>query len=526
MADIPISDVTPVFTKLVDNLRTCGLVESVFQTARLYPDRAAIIDNGHELSYAQLETLVQALASYLGPDCGTVGVLTTRSANTVISLLAVLAAGGIYCPIDPTYPIERQKALLQAASCVAVIATKPGLTVADDIRVLTLPEHDAWFAQAGSTSHLVPDFDAGAYVLFTSGSTGAPKGVVTSHRAIAAAVHSLRELLNITASDKVLQFASLSWDTCFEEIFPALTAGAVLVIDDEAYSGLHARLLRMIDARQVTVLNLPSAFWHELVHYLTEDKRAMPACVRVVVIGGEAARSARLADWCALDTGRIRLVNTYGCTETTLVTHAVDLHGPLAGMRAERRDVPIGKHLPHVLEHIAESGELFIGGPSLALGYLHLPELNAQRFMLLDLGAGMQRYFRSGDRVSRTENGELVHHGRLDSELKVRGIRIDPAEVELEISSHPDVGVVVVIGVTIADHTSMAAYIVPRVPHSTAEVNALSADIFLYLRARLPSHLIPAQIYVVPELVYTSSGKVDRAGSQRRYATQSKMGAL
>jgi nonribosomal peptide synthetase protein VioO len=187
------------------------------------------------------------------------------------------------------------------------------------------------------------------------------------------------------------------------------------------------------------------------------------------------------------------------------------------------REVPIGRHMPHVVEHIAESGELLIGGPSLALGYLNLPDLSAERFALLDLGAGMQRYYRSGDRVGRTAGGDLVHQGRLDNQLKVRGIRVDPSEVESEICTHPDVGVVAVVGVETADHTSMTAYVVPL---SMRKADTLGADLFGYLRAKLPAHLVPAQINIVPELVYTSSGKVDRAGSHRRHAIQVKKDGL
>ncbi|WP_425555612.1 AMP-binding protein [Kitasatospora kazusensis] len=358
-----------------------------------------------------------------------------------------------------------------------------------------------------------------AYLLFTSGSTGEPKPVVTPRRAVSAAVCSLRDLFGLTPVDRVLQFASLNWDTCFEEILPALTTGAAVVFDDEAHSGSFPRFLRMVERERITVLDLPTAFWHELVRHLTESRAELPSCVRLLVIGGEAVGPDRLADWCALDTGRVRLVNTYGCTETTLVTHAVDLHGPRAPHWDLSAGVPIGRPLPHVLERIGGEGELLIGGPAVALGYRGLPTATEARFVTVGSGDGAARYFRTGDRVARSPDGLLVHRGRLDQEVKVRGVRVDPAEVEAQILGHPGVGAVAVAAVTVADRTTLVAYVVPR-PH--ADPGTLAADVLAHLRTRVPGHLVPGRITVVPELAHTASGKVDRAGSHRRHATTAR----
>jgi nonribosomal peptide synthetase protein VioO len=345
-----------------------------------------------------------------------------------------------------------------------------------------------------------------AYTLFTSGSTGEPKPVETSHGALAAAVRSLRSLFEITPADRVLQFASLNWDTCFEEILPALTGGASIVFHRDAYSGSFPRFLRMVEREKVTVLDLPTAFWNELVGHLTDANAALPGCVRLVVIGGEAASARRAADWAALPTGHARLLNTYGCTETTLVTHAIDLHGPRGPWPGVGR-VPIGFALPHVVEHITGDGELLIGGPALAGGYRGRPDATAERFVTI----GGRRFFRTGDRVSRRPDGALDHEGRIDHEVKIRGIRVDPAEVEAHIAGHPEVRAVLVAGVEAAGRTALAAYVVPR-PGAAAP--ALSAGIVAHLRTRVPAHLIPAHIHVVADLVYTATGKVDRRRSK------------
>jgi nonribosomal peptide synthetase protein VioO len=221
------------------------------------------------------------------------------------------------------------------------------------------------------------------------------------------------------------------------------------------------------------------------------------------------------------------LINTYGSTETTLVTHATDLHGPIASSinsgianaGITENKVPIGKCLPHVVEHITEAGELLIGGPSVADGYLNLPEQTAERFVLMGEGSAAKRYYRTGDGVSRNSAGELVHQGRLDGELKIRGIRVNPGEVESEIFGHPQVSMAAVVGVKTADHNSLVAYVVPR---QVAGVETLGDDVLAYLRLRLPKHLVPAKINVVAELAYTSSGKIDRAMTHQRHAIQLK----
>lgn len=492
------------------------LIDAFTETVRRYPERPAIVHHGDALTYRQLDELVHTLAHRLGTAPGVVAVPATHTPDTVVALLGILAAGGAYCPVDPAFPPQRRQDMLASVGCRTAVGggiAQPGL------RVVELPGTTTE-TRAGpdrtATGRTEPDQPA--YLLFTSGSTGQPKPVVTPRRAISATVDSLRTLFGLTAEDRVLQFASLNWDTCFEEILPTLTGGAALVLDRDAHSGSFPRFLRLVERERVSVLDLPTAFWHELVLHLAEDGLALPDCVRLLVIGGEAANPARLADWAALDTGRVRLLNTYGSTETTLITHAVDLHGPLAATRdrpwAAGERVPIGHALPHVYERISEQGELLIGGPAVALGYLGLPEATADRFTEDAEGV---RWYRTGDRVGRAPDGVLTHQGRLDGEFKVRGIRVDPAEVEAHLAGHPGVHAVAVTGTTLAGRSALVAYVVPR---AAAVAGTLGAELRMYLRDRVPGHLVPSRITVVPELVLTASGKVDRAGSHRRHSAR------
>jgi nonribosomal peptide synthetase protein VioO len=422
-----------------------------------------------------------------------VAVRAAHDPATVVGLLAVWAAGGTYCPVDPGFPEARRRAMREAV----------GWRTTLEAPVPTDPP--------GRPPRPVPVRPADpAYVLFTSGSTGAPKPVLTPHRAIGAAVAALRALFGLTPSDRVLQFASLNWDTCLEEILPTLSAGACLVFDDEAYTGSFHRFLRTVARQRITVLDLPTAYWHELVHHLVQEPAGLPDCLRLVVVGGEPVNPARLADWRRLDTGRIRLLNTYGCTETTLVTHAVDLHGPRADPTTPTAGpVPIGRALPHVREHLTADGELLVGGTGLALGYHGQPEATAARFRTLPDG---RRYFHTGDRVDRLPGGLLVPRGRLDGEVKIRGVRVDPAEVEAHIAAHPAVRAVAVVPVATADHTTLTAYVVPA-----AATAGLDRDVVAFLRDRAPAHLVPNRVVLVPDLAHTASGKVDRAASHRRH---------
>jgi nonribosomal peptide synthetase protein VioO len=450
------------------------VLTSVRDIARSAPDRVALVGDDGEVGYGELWQRTTETATRLGERPGVVGVPAVHDPATVVSLLGVWAAGGTYCPVDPTFPDDHVDAML---------ASVAGLTD-----------------------------DGVAYVLFTSGSTGRPKPVAVPHRALEVVVPALGELFGITPDDRVLQFASLNWDTAFEELLPTLVAGACVVFGGDAHTGSMPRLLRLIERRALTVLDLPTAVWHELVLHLTDARAGLPESVRLVVIGGEAVNPGRLEAWRNLPgADRIRLLNTYGATETTLITHAVDLHGP-AGTRD---GAPIGRPLAHVVHHVTEGGELHVGGPSLAIGYPGLPEATAERFVEIE-GA---LYFRTGDLVRETAGGLLHHLGRLDAQVKVRGIRVDPGEVEAHLLRHPDVAAAAVTGVTVSERTVLAAYVVAAAPQTPDGRSSLVAEIRRFMRAHAPGHLHPACINVVPALVLTASGKVDRRATHARYGT-------
>jgi amino acid adenylation domain-containing protein len=484
------------------------VMEDFAAAVRDWPNRPAIVHNGVEVSYGELADRVRRNASHhraagRGEDGSArrVGVLVSHTPAAVEHLFGILQAGATYCPIDAGHPAARKEATAAALGVDELIAVLP------DAPVDELPE-SSW----RSTDP--------AYVLCTSGSTGAPKPVVVSRRALASTVGALRGLFALTPEDRVLQFASLGWDTCLEEILPALTAGATLVFDDAAHAGSFIPFVRMLAAREITVVDLPTAFWHELVLFLHEERVELPSCVRLAVIGGERVDPTRLRQWRDLDLGHVTLLNTYGCTETTMVTHAVQLSGPGTepAVAADDAEAPLGRALPHVRDHVTDEGELLVSGPSLATGYLGLAATTAERFPVADHGSGPRRWFRTGDVVTRDEHGLLHARGRVDEEVKVLGVRVHPAEVEAQLHTHPAVTGAVVVGERRLGRTALTAFVVQAGATTAAELKR-------YLRDRLPSQFVPSRIEFVAALTYTSSGKVDRKAMANAAADHNDKGA-
>jgi acyl-coenzyme A synthetase/AMP-(fatty) acid ligase len=256
------------------------------------------------------------------------------------------------------------------------------------------------------------------------------------------------------------------------------------------------------------------------VLFLHEERAALPDSVRLVVIGGERVDPNRLRQWGDLDAGHVRLLNTYGCTETTMITHAVQLSGPGTEpvVAAHDAEAPLGRPLPHVRDHVTDEGELLVSGPSLATGYLGLPEVSARGFPVADHGSGPTRWFNTGDLVIRGEDGLLYSRGRADQQVKVLGVRVHPAEVEAQLNTHPAVVGAVVVGERLLGRTSLTAYVVAAEATTPAELKR-------YLRERLPGQFVPTRVKFVAALSYTASGKVDRAATQCAAAHYHSKGA-
>ena len=364
-------------------------------------------------------------------------------------------------------------------------------------------------------------------MIYTSGSTGRPKGVMIQHRSLACYVRTVERAWALGPGDRVLQFISISFDMSVEEIFPCLALGATLVLRTEGMIDSAAGFLRACEAQGVTVVVLPTAYWHEVASAIAQEGLTLPPSLRLVYFGGDKALPERVSSWRAHVSPDVRLVNSYGPTEATVTVTMQDLaaatgEAPDAGLAG--REVPLGRPLPNVQLYVLDAygqpapvgvpGELHIGGPMLARGYLGRPGLTAARFVPDPFGAAPGgRLYRTGDLVRRRPDGGrgggpggvLEFLGRLDQQVKIRGFRVELGEVEAALAAHPAVrDLAVVAREGPPGERRLVAYVL-------ADPAALSpGDARRFLAGRLPEHMVPAHVVVLSRLPLTPNGKLDR----------------
>lgn len=430
-------------------------VLELLQAAAVFlPDKPAIEDCGENLSYAQLLMQVRQLAARLRGEGlrpqDRVVILLQRSPQAIVAILATLWAGGCYVPLDPLGPPGRLEGVLADAQprlvltlrCWADKTSTHAWVCLDDtptaVDAMPVPQH-----MRGEEP---------AYLLYTSGSTGQPKGVEVGHGALAHFVASAGQLYGFSAEDRVLQFAPLHFDASIEEIFLALCHGATLVLRSDAVLDSIPAFTAFVAQARISLLDLPTAYWHELAHALETEQAAQLQGVRLTIIGGEAALPERARRWRTL-LPHNTLLNSYGPTEASVIATTAVLGGPAAVWDGGDA-VPIGTPRPGVSALVVDEqlypvaagnpGELLLCGEALALGYRGNADQTARRFVTLQNLPGAPRAYRTGDRVC-LQAGQLVFLGRLDEEVKISGLRIDPAEIENAVLLNPAIREVAVL---------------------------------------------------------------------------------
>jgi aspartate racemase len=486
------------------------------------PVATAVVYEGSELTYEELNRRANQLAHHLrkrgvGPEV-LVGIYVERSLEMIVGLLGILKAGGAYVPLDLVYPQERLAFMLEDTQ-VSVLLTQEQLAV-------RLPMHQAEVIYLDTDWETIAQESTGnpvavaapenlACILYTSGSTGKPKGVMIQHQSVVHYTETASVEFALEPSDRVLQFASISFDSSLEEIFPCLSRGATLVLRSEAMADSFSAFLQKCHDLALTVLDLPTGYWHELTTRLGPAERfAFSPSLRLVIIGGERALRERLSAWQQHVGQRVRLINTYGPTEATVVATMCELSGTV---EATSREVPIGRAIRNVQTHILDQhlqpvlvgvpGELYIGGAGLARGYLNRPELTAEKFIPHPFSAEPgARLYKTGDLVRYLPDGTLEFLGRIDHQVKIRGFRVELEEIETVLSQHPAVQQVVVVArEDRAGDRRLVAYVVPH-----QEPVPKVSELRHFVQRQLPDYMVPAAFVWLERLPLTLNGKVDR----------------
>jgi amino acid adenylation domain-containing protein len=517
-----------------------GCIHQLFEAnVELYPDHLAVVSITEQLTYRELNDRANRLAVHLvglgvKPDM-LVGISVERSIEMVVGLLGILKAGGAYVPLDPDYPHDRLSFIINDAA-MTVLVTQSQL-------VAKLPAHQATIVcidrlgsallyetlcerdqdlPADSESQLVPNLNIGvqpqhlAYAMYTSGSTGQPKGVLIEHRSLVNYAIAANAEYAMTSADRVLQFASLNFDISAEEIYTALTSGATLVLRTAETIDIGT-FLRHCREWQITMVSLPTAYWHELTIRLETDRLQLPPSLRLTIIGGEKAAIARFRAWQQVVGQQVRLINTYGPTEATIITLCTDLSE--LDVDQDRLEVPIGRPLANVQVYILDldlqpvpigaPGELYIGGAALARSYLNRPERTASRFIPNPFSEAFSgRLYKTGDLVRARADGNIEFISRIDRQVKIRGFRVELTEVEMVIDRHPSIAQTVVIARE--DRPGDKKLVAYCVADTRAAPPSIS-DLRHFVAETLPDYMVPGMFVLLAALPMTVNGKVDLA---------------
>jgi amino acid adenylation domain-containing protein len=483
------------------------------EVARAHPHATAVVWGGERLSYGELDARANRLARHLRAAGvragGRVGLSLERGAALVTAMLAVVKAGASYVPLDPAYPAERRAFMCRDAGLAAIVCARradAGVEAGEQVRVVALDDEAAAIAAHPAEAPVAAAFGGSeAYVVYTSGSTGTPKGTAITHRAVARLVRGT-DYVRLEPGHRVAQLSNTSFDAATFEVWGTLLSGATLVGVAREVSLDPAALAAAVREQGLTTVFLTTA----LFNAVARGEPAAFAPVEHLLFGGEAVDPGAVRRVLAAGAPR-RLLHVYGPTEST--TFAT--WHPVADVPEGAATVPIGRALAHTTAHVldgemrpAGEGELYLGGDGLAHGYVGRPALTAERFVPDPFAQGA-RLYRTGDRVRLNERGEIEFVGRLDAQVKLRGMRIEPGEIEAALRGHPRVAdAVAMVRDDAPGEPRLVAYVVP--PHGAQVDAGAGAELRAWLAERLPDYLVPAAVVPLERFPLNPNGKVDR----------------
>ncbi|MFI0420078.1 amino acid adenylation domain-containing protein [Spongiactinospora sp. 9N601] len=512
-----------------------------------WSERTAVSQGGRSLSYAELAARSDRVCAYLrarGVRAGdAVVVRMERSPEWPVALIGVMKAGAFYVPVDAATPQARLERVLADSGAALVLVSRASAGLATgEVPVVAVEDASATDEPGAGEpdADLWPEVSemATAYALYTSGTTGTPKGVCVSQANLAHTLQAVADRYRIRLEDRALQFASVTFDVAAEELFATLIRGGCVVMLPEGPVPGIAELTELTRRERLTVLNLPASYWHEWVAVLDRYPAADCPDLRLVVVGSERVDAGRLAEWRAASPPGVRWLNAYGPTEATITA---TVHEPDEAHTSGGPTVPIGRPLPGVRAYVLDEllrpvpqgvpGHLYLAGAGVAQGYLGDPVRTAESFLPDPWGRPGERMYATGDRV-RAGAGRTLHFlGRDDDQIKLRGFRIELGEVEAALAAHPQVGeAAAILREDVPGSPMLVGYVAPAGtgsgsrPERPEPASITTAELREHLEARLPGYMVPAAIVLVDGLPRGDRGKIERralpapadAGSRRR----------
>ncbi len=522
IADLPLlsgCEYQAIFAELDDSPQNSTQHRSIHQLfeerVQQTPDAIAVVFQEQQFTYQELNAQANQLAHHLQnlgvkPE-SMVGLLVERSLAMIVGLLGILKAGGTYVPLDPSYPTERLNFIVADADLAIILTQAKLLTLLTEYQGYKFClDTDSEQISSASKSNPVSPVDSSnrAYLIYTSGSTGKPKGVEIEHRSLINFTQAAIAEYQIKQSDRVLQFASIGFDAAAEEIYPCLISGGTLVLrTDDMFSSV-AKFLQGCQDWQITVLDLPTAYWQQMTAELEAAKLILPDRLRLVIIGGERVVPEYVKKWQQYVGDFPQLINSYGPTEGTVVN---TVYKVTTATEIEQ-EVAIGKAIAGVRTYILDrnlqpvplgiTGEIYLGGSCLARGYLNQAELTAQKFIWHE--TINTRLYKTGDLGCYLNDGNIRYLGQIDSQVKIRGFRIELGEIESVLAQHTQIQQALVVAQEdTPGNKRLVAYIVTSTDLLT------SSQLRSFLQQKLPEYMVPNAFVFLDNLPLTVNGKID-----------------
>lgn len=486
-----------------------NLIQRFKKVVDLVPDEIALVFNNEKINYVNLDKYSDKIATQLknkGVGIGDhIGILIDRSAALITAILGVLKTGATYLPIDVQNPIKRTAQILEEAEVKLLITTADREKEYEDLVALFVPGNEESKAELHSSGLPEPDYsdESIAYVIFTSGTTGKPKGVPVPHANVTNVIDGLQELYKVDAGENILLFSNIAFDASVEQLWLALLHGATLVILSDEHIESPSAFNEYLIRNEVT-------HFHSTPSFLSTVNLPEPNHLKRIIVGGEPCPEKLVSQYAP----RYTFYNKYGLTETTVTATIArlepDTEQPVTIGRPLRNAEAyiLGKGLE--LLPIGVVGELFIGGRGVAAGYLNNPDQSEARFIENPWGEG--KIYKTGDLARWNANGTLQYLGRIDEQLQLRGYRVEPEEISSHLRTHPDIEDVAAVGWQEEQNLSLVAFY-------TSQESIEVAELREFLRNRLPVYMMPAHFIRIDKLPMTQNGKLDKAALRQTQAT-------